>query len=47
MKILYLYLIGDVIYLNEANLRYLQYEKDGLGCFIYNGIKDVYGKSVW
>ncbi|XP_065681675.1 uncharacterized protein LOC124811063 isoform X2 [Hydra vulgaris] len=38
--------IGDVISLNEAKLRSQQYENEGLGCFIYNGIKDIYGKSV-
>ncbi|XP_065675429.1 uncharacterized protein LOC136091648 [Hydra vulgaris] len=38
--------IGDVISLNEAKLRSQQYENEVLGCFIYNGIKDIYGKSV-
>ncbi|XP_065651081.1 uncharacterized protein LOC136079279 [Hydra vulgaris] len=37
---------GDVISLNEAKFRSQQYENKGLGCFIYNGIKDIYGKSV-
>ncbi|XP_065682697.1 uncharacterized protein LOC124816730 isoform X2 [Hydra vulgaris] len=38
---------GEIISEREAATRLKTYEKNEIGCFIYHGIKDVYGKSVW
>ena len=38
---------GEKISANEAEKRCKQYARENLGNFIYYGIKDVYGKSVW
>ncbi|XP_065682695.1 uncharacterized protein LOC124816730 isoform X1 [Hydra vulgaris] len=37
---------GEIISEREAATRLKTYEKNEIGCFIYHGIKDVYGKSV-
>lgn len=41
------YFKGDQITEAEAKRRSTKYKKNGQGCFIYHGVKDVFGKSIW
>jgi len=38
---------GELISNSLAETRSSLYEKEGKGCFIYYGIKDSFGKSIW
>ena len=39
--------VGQVISEDEAQNRAEKYGHSGTGSFIYYGVKDIYGKSVW
>ena len=40
-------LLGDKISSEEAERRCKEYNAKKLGSYIYYGVKDIYGRSIW
>ncbi|XP_066914148.1 adenosine receptor A3-like [Clytia hemisphaerica] len=38
---------GELVSIEEADERRINYERDGHGCFIYDGVSDIDGKLRW